>query len=149
MQWMWEKVVRFLRQNLNLRNLTLSINAGGDLAIDQWNLGEPPARAPAAEGEQQEEEEDTDSDWDEDENGRQHSRLTINKRIIVPLRGLGEEKDGLAKFYAFWEYHHGYEAQTEKEVMGPAYEAVNKLPVSRRDPRNPWWDLEWEKEKGE
>lgn len=113
----WENVILFLRQNLNLPNLTLSVNAGDAIPIYE---------------EQQ---------MTEKEGG--DSRLEVYKSIIKPLHGLGV-KGGLAGFYAFWACYHEYEAEAEREVMGLAYEPVEKVPISRREPSNPWWDPEKE-----
>lgn len=71
-------------------------------------------------------------------------RLLAYKMIIKPLRGLGEM--GLRRFYVYWGCYHSYEAEAEKEVMGEFYEAVDKVPISRREPSDPHWDFEIERE---
>ena len=109
----WEDLILFIRRNLNLPILTLSVSAGSNYSTYE------PERRP--------EEEDEDP------------RLNAYKSVIAPLRGLGV-KGGLAGFYAFWPCYHGYEAEAEKEVMGPEYEPMNKVPRSRGDAWYSWWD---------
>lgn len=118
----WENLIKFLRQNFNLPNLSLSVNAGNAICIyDEQQMTEK-------EG----------GDY----------RLAAYKSIIEPLRGLGV-KGGLAGFYAFWACYFEYEIEAEREVMGPEYEPVDKVPISRREPSDPWWDSEKEKTQKE
>lgn len=118
LQLEWEELIAFVRQNLNLSNISLSLNTGNPIPIYQ---------------EQQ---------MTEREQG--DFRLDAYKMIIKPLRGLGE-MGGLRQFYVFWGCYHEYEAEAEREVMGDCYRAVDKVPISRREPSDPWWDSEKEK----
>lgn len=115
----WEKLIVFIRDNLSLSNLTLSLNAA--IAIPIY--------------EEQQLTETEKGDY----------RLQAYKKIIEPLRGLGQM--GLRRFYVFWACYHSYEAEAEKEVMGQSHEAVDKVPLSRREPSDPHWDFQAEREK--
>ena len=112
----WEELIAFVRQNFNLSNLTLSLHAGRSIPIypDQLMYGKK---------------------------GGDH-RLDAYKMIIKPLRGLGDMEGGLRRFYAFWGCYYSYEAEAEKEVMGESYQAVDKIPPSRREPSDPHRDSE-------
>lgn len=115
----WEKVINFVRHNLNLSNLTLSLNAAHTAAIYQ----------------EQHIEEIEGGDY----------RLEAYKKIIKPLRGLGQT-GGLKRFYVFWGCYLEYETEAEQEVMGESYQAVDKIPPSTRWISNPWRDIRKEKE---
>ena len=114
----WEELVAFVRQNLRLSNLTLSLDAGTAIPIY----------------EEQQMVEIDEGDY----------RLNAYKMIIKPLRGLGEI--GLKRFYVYWGCYHSYEVEAEKEVMGDDYEAEGKFSISRRDPSDPHWDSHKEQE---
>lgn len=116
----WEELFVYVRQNLNLSNLTLSLNAGHAVPIYE------------------------DQHFEEIEEG--DFRLDAYKMIIKPLRGLGE-MGRLKRFYVFWGCYHEYEAEAEREVMGASYQPMNKIPISRRAPDDPYCDYIEESER--
>lgn len=107
----WEKLIVYVRQNLNLSNLILSLNAGHAVPIYE------------------------DQHFEEIDEG--DFRLDAYKMIIKPLRGLGE-MGRLKRLYVFWGCYHEYEAEAEREVMGASYQPMDKIPISRRAPDDPY-----------
>lgn len=107
-----------MRQNIDLSNLTLSLDAGSAIPIYE---------------EQQMVEVDG-GDY----------RLDAYKMIINPLRELREV--GLKRFYVYWGCYHSFEAEAEKEVMGEDYEAEGKIAASKREPSDPHGDLQKDQE---
>ena len=116
----WDDLIRFVRTHFNLSNLTLSLNAAHSIPIYQ----------------EQQMIEIRIGDF----------RLDAYMGIVSPLRRMGVD-EGLKRFYAFWACYHFYETTAEREVMGESYQALDKVPLSRRDPANPWRDSEKEKKQ--
>ena len=116
----WDDVVNFVRKHFNLSNLTLSLNAAQSIPIyhDQQMI----------------------------ETRAGDFRLDAYIGIVLPLRRMGLD-EGLKRFYAFWACYHFYEATAEREVMGESYQALDKVPLSRRDLSYPWRDFEKEKKE--
>ena len=105
----WQRLVMVIRDRLPLQKLWLSINLG-----DMWQ-------------------ELLELDY---EGGHDYGWLrTEYQQIIRPLRQL----KGLKKFHVFLSWFLNYEADAEKEVMGPDYDsaAEGKLPYRLRHFRFP------------
>jgi hypothetical protein len=109
----WKELIAFIRQNLDLPRLTLSLDTGMAVPIYEENrMGEE------------------DADF----------ILETYKMILEPLHGLAES--GLKRFYVYWACRNSHEAEAEKEIMGEDYEASDKVPFSRRHPLFPHWDTQ-------
>ncbi|MCJ1386976.1 hypothetical protein MMC17_010105 [Xylographa soralifera] len=104
----WAALAAFIREELNLGNLTLSLDAGLGYGV-------------------YEEQQVTEA------NGQYV--LEAYKKIVEPLKGLGRE--GLKAFLVFWALYHENEAQAETEVMGEGYVARGKVESGKRDPFYP------------
>jgi hypothetical protein len=109
----WKELIDFIRQNLDLPRLTLSLDTGMAVPIYEENrMGE----------------EDVDF------------ILETYRMILKPLHDLPES--GLKRFCVYWACRNSHEAEAEKEIMGEDYEATDKVPFSMRDPLLPHWDTQ-------
>ncbi|MCJ1288063.1 hypothetical protein MMC26_007416 [Xylographa opegraphella] len=104
----WAALVAFIREELNLGNLTLAVDAALGSGV-------------------YEEQQVTDS------NGEYV--LEAYRKIVQPLSGLGQK--GLKAFLVFWALYYENEAEAEKQVMGEGYVAKGKVEASKRDPFYP------------
>ena len=104
----WAALITFVRNSLNLGNLTLSLDAGLGYGV-------------------YEEQQVTEA------NGEYV--LQAYKEIVKPLRALGEA--GLKAFLVFWAIYHAYETEAEREVMGRSYVAKGKVESGKRNPFYP------------
>jgi hypothetical protein len=104
----WQELITFIENNLNLSNLTLSIDHGlcyeyyEQRGVTEASLG---------------------------------NVLDAYRQIVKPLRPLGQK--GLKEFYVFWACFHQNEAEAEKYVMGEAYAPAGKVPHTKRNPYFP------------
>ncbi|MCJ1405870.1 hypothetical protein MMC11_009100 [Xylographa trunciseda] len=108
----WAALVASIRKELNLGNLTLTLDARLGCGV-------------------YEEQQVTEA------NGQ--FVLEAYKKIAEPLKGLGEK--GLKAFLVFWALYHENEAEVEREVMGNGYEAMGKIKPEDRnqcDPHISW-----------
>ncbi|MCJ1438316.1 hypothetical protein MMC27_007704 [Xylographa pallens] len=100
----WAALVAFIREELNLGNLTLTLDARLGCGIYQ-------------------EQQVTEA------NGQYV--LDAYRKIVEPLKGLGAE--GLKAFHVFWALYHENETVAEKQVMGEGYLAKGKMESGKRE----------------
>ncbi|MCJ1421697.1 hypothetical protein MMC32_008063 [Xylographa parallela] len=108
----WTALVAFIRAELNLGNLTLTLDAALGSGI-------------------YEEQQVTEA------NGQYV--LDAYKKIVEPLKGLGAA--GLKSFLVFWALYHEYETEAEKQVMGEGYVPKRKVDIGKRDSVDPYQRL--------
>ena len=108
----WRKMVTFLAENLNISNLSLSIDAGP--AYDTYRHGR-----------------------DIHDTTTTHVRA-FYQDIIKPFQGDKRFRQ-LRRFHVFWALSNEHEAEAERAVKGPDYDSARqgKIPWHRRNPNFP------------